>query len=93
VSTNCVVLAYCLQYPTTWLHELGHNLYMNHAGSYQDNRGGSMQVRHTHTHTEAGHTSKQQDIRPQLAAEVRFNLAAAMGCLPSQEETVLCVLC
>jgi hypothetical protein len=34
----------CAQYPTTWLHELGHNLYMNHAGSYQD-VGGSMQVR------------------------------------------------
>lgn len=42
------MLACRVQYPTTWLHELGHNLYMNHAGSYQDNGGGSMQVRHTH---------------------------------------------
>lgn len=23
-----------LQHPTAWLHELGHNLYLNHAGSY-----------------------------------------------------------
>jgi hypothetical protein len=34
----------CVQYPTTWLHELGHNLYMNHAGSYQDRGSGALQV-------------------------------------------------
>lgn len=35
---------YYLQYPITWLHELGHNLYMNHAGSVQDDGSGSLQV-------------------------------------------------
>ncbi|KAF8055403.1 Abcb6 [Scenedesmus sp. PABB004] len=28
------------QFPTTWLHELGHNLYLNHAGSFQAPPGG-----------------------------------------------------
>lgn len=40
----CILSASDLQYPTTWLHELGHNLYMNHAGSYQDTGTGALQV-------------------------------------------------
>lgn len=31
------------QYPTTWMHELGHNLYLNHAGSFQQVAGGGTQ--------------------------------------------------
>ncbi|KAF6265132.1 Gametolysin peptidase M11-domain-containing protein [Scenedesmus sp. NREL 46B-D3] len=30
-------------YPTTWMHELGHNLYLNHAGSFQQVAGGGTQ--------------------------------------------------
>jgi hypothetical protein len=32
-----------LQFPTTWMHEIGHNLYLNHAGSFQPAQAGGSQ--------------------------------------------------
>lgn len=78
--TDCVVLACRVQYPTTWLHELGHNLYMNHAGSYQDNGGGSMQVCERDTRR-CGACLRSRILALNLQ---QLQPPAVMTCLPSQ---------
>lgn len=72
----CDVLLPLVQYPTTWLHELGHNLYMNHAGSYQDTGGGSMQVILLHAVCvhECQHLAQGLDL-----ASLCFQASPAMG--------------
>lgn len=46
---------FVLQYPATWMHELGHNLYLNHAGSYQYQDGVSQYVEYKDDSGTMGH--------------------------------------